>query len=89
MLCKVCRGLSSFIVVLGALNAGVLGVTGYKVNVIAHLLGEGTMLTQAAYVVTGIAGIISLMGFFSCSFKKHHKDCCSPKEGCHHHMDRE
>ncbi|AAF39138.1 DUF378 domain-containing protein [Chlamydia muridarum str. Nigg] len=89
MLCKVCRGLSSLIVVLGAINAGILGATGYRVNIVARLLGEGTMLTQAAYVVAGIAGVIAFLNFFKCCFKKRHSDCCSSKGGCHHHTDRE
>lgn len=90
MLCKVCRGLSSLIVVLGAINTGILGVTGYKVNLLTHLLGEGTMWTQAAYVVTGIAGVMVCLNFLKCCFKKRHGDSCSSKGGYHHHhMDRE
>lgn len=87
MLCKVCRGLSSLIVVLGAINTGVLGVTGYKVNIATRLLGEGTLLTQAAYVMTGIAGVIVFLNFFKNCCKKRHGDCCSSKGGCHHHSD--
>ena len=45
------------LMVLGALNWGILGLT--DTNVLAEIFGTGT-LTDVVYVVIGVAGLISL-----------------------------
>ncbi|ANH78243.1 DUF378 domain-containing protein [Candidatus Chlamydia sanziniae] len=75
MLGKFVRGLSSLILVLSALNVGILGITHQKVNLIAKLCGgTATPATQLAYIVIGIAGIIYLFSFF--------RNCCAKKSSC-------
>ncbi|SPN73192.1 Domain of unknown function (DUF378) [Chlamydia serpentis] len=92
MLGKIIRGLSSLIVVLGALNVGIIGITHNKLNIIAKLCGGiSTPATQITYIVIGIAGIICLLSFCRCCSKKSHcsqGDSCS-SGNCHsHHSEK-
>ena len=48
--------LALFMVILGALNWGILGITDGKTNVLSDVLGTGT-LTDVVYVVVGVAGL--------------------------------
>jgi uncharacterized membrane protein YuzA (DUF378 family) len=48
-----------FLMIVGALNWGILGVTGGDTNVLADIFGTGT-LTDVVYVVLGVAGLVSL-----------------------------
>ncbi|MEF9497354.1 MULTISPECIES: DUF378 domain-containing protein [Chlamydia] len=86
MLGKLVRGLSSLIVVLCALNVGIIGLTHHKVNLIARLCGGASATaTQITYIVIGIAGIISLISYCSCCSKKHQGgDCCTKGHTSHH-----
>ncbi|EPP34398.1 hypothetical protein CP10139811_0379 [Chlamydia ibidis] len=77
MLGKLVRGLSSLTLVLCALNVGILGLTNHKVNILAQLLGENGLIMRMGYIVTGIAGLISLLSYFSCCSKKTNSSCCS------------
>jgi uncharacterized membrane protein YuzA (DUF378 family) len=45
------------LMVLGALNWGILGVTDGETNVLFEIFGEGTLL-NVIYVVVGVAGLI-------------------------------
>ena len=45
-----------FVVIVGALNWGILGITGGETNVLAEVLGTGT-LTDVVYAVIGLAGL--------------------------------
>lgn len=47
------------LVIIGALNLGILGLSG--VDVISHLLGVGTMLTKVLDVLIGLGAIILLV----------------------------
>ncbi|ADZ18295.1 DUF378 domain-containing protein [Chlamydia psittaci] len=88
MLGKLVRGLSSLIVVLGALNVGIIGLTHHKVNLIARLCGGASATaTQITYIVIGVAGVISLISFCSCRAKKHQNGDCCPKGHSSHHCD--
>jgi uncharacterized membrane protein YuzA (DUF378 family) len=49
--------LALFLMVIGALNWGILGLT--DTNVLAEIFGTGT-LTDVVYVVIGVAGLMSL-----------------------------
>ncbi|WP_348663841.1 DUF378 domain-containing protein [Chlamydia vaughanii] len=86
MLGKLVRGLSSLIVVLCALNVGIIGLTHHKVNLIARLCGGASApATQITYIVIGIAGIISLINLCGCCSKKHQAgECCSKGHSSHH-----
>lgn len=86
MLGKLVRGLSSLIVVLSALNIGIVGLTHHKVNLIERLCGgANTPATNITYIVIGLAGILYFIGFCGCCSKKHSsKDCCSKGHSPHH-----
>jgi uncharacterized membrane protein YuzA (DUF378 family) len=47
------------VMVLGALNWGILGITGGETNVIAEIFGTGTF-TDVVYVIVGVAALIWL-----------------------------
>jgi uncharacterized protein len=49
--------LALFLMVVGALNWGILGLT--DTNVLAEIFGTGT-LTDVIYVLVGVAGLVSL-----------------------------
>ena len=45
------------ILVLGALNWGIIGVTDGETNVLFEIFGDGTLL-NVIYVVVGVAGLV-------------------------------
>jgi len=48
--------LALFLMIVGALNWGILGVTGGETNVVAEVFGTGT-LTDVIYAVIGLCGL--------------------------------
>jgi uncharacterized membrane protein YuzA (DUF378 family) len=46
-----------FVLIVGALNWGILGVTGGDTNVLTEIFGTGTF-TDVVYVVIGVAGLV-------------------------------
>jgi uncharacterized membrane protein YuzA (DUF378 family) len=48
--------LALFLMIVGALNWGILGVTGGETNVIAEVFGTGTF-TDVLYAVIGVCGL--------------------------------
>lgn len=46
-----------FVMIVGALNWGIVGVTGGETNVLSEIFGTGT-LTDVVYVVIGVAGLV-------------------------------
>ncbi|MGH2982638.1 MAG: DUF378 domain-containing protein [Solirubrobacterales bacterium] len=46
-----------FLVIVGALNWGILGVTGGDTNVLSEIFGTGTF-TDVVYAVIGVAGLV-------------------------------
>lgn len=48
--------LALFLLIVGALNWGILGVTGGETNVVTEVFGTGT-LTDVIYVVIGVCGL--------------------------------
>ena len=48
--------LALFVMIVGALNWGILGVTSGETNVLTEVLGTGT-LTDVVYAVIGLAGL--------------------------------
>ncbi|WP_201456760.1 DUF378 domain-containing protein [Chlamydia sp. 17-3921] len=91
MLGKLVRGISSLIVVLSALNVGIIGVTHHQVNIMARLGIEGTSsIGRFVFIIIGIAGLICLISFFRCCKKSHCHSESSSKSCCHHvHSDKE
>jgi uncharacterized membrane protein YuzA (DUF378 family) len=47
------------VMMLGALNWGILGITGGETNVIAEIFGTGTF-TDVVYVIVGVAALVWL-----------------------------
>jgi uncharacterized membrane protein YuzA (DUF378 family) len=45
------------VMVLGALNWGVIGLTDGDTNVLSEIFGDGTLL-NVVYVVVGVAGLV-------------------------------
>jgi uncharacterized membrane protein YuzA (DUF378 family) len=48
-----------FLMIVGALNWGILGLTGGDTNVLSDIFGTGT-LTDIVYVVIGVAGLLAI-----------------------------
>ena len=46
-----------FLMVLGALNWGIIGVTDGETNVLFEIFGDGNLL-NVIYVVVGVAGLV-------------------------------
>jgi len=51
------------LMVVGALNWGVLGLTGGETNVIAEIFGSGTF-TDVIYVIVGVGALVYLPRLF-------------------------
>lgn len=49
--------LTLFLMIVGALNWGIVGVTGGETNVLSDIFGTGT-LDDVVYVVIGVAGLL-------------------------------
>ena len=49
--------LALFLMIVGALNWGIVGVTDGGTNVLSEIFGTGT-LTNVVYVVIGVAGLV-------------------------------
>jgi uncharacterized membrane protein YuzA (DUF378 family) len=47
------------LVIIGALNWGLIGL--FHLDVVAHLLGAGTMATRVVYVLVGLGAVILLV----------------------------
>ena len=48
--------LALFLMIVGALNWGILGITGGETNVVTEVFGTGTF-TDVLYVVIGVSGL--------------------------------
>jgi uncharacterized membrane protein YuzA (DUF378 family) len=48
--------LALFLMIVGALNWGVLGITGGDTNVVTEIFGTGTF-TDVLYVLVGVSGL--------------------------------
>lgn len=54
------KQLVGWIVVIGALNWGLVGLL--NLNVVESILGAGSILTKAVYVIVGLAGAYMAYG---------------------------
>lgn len=50
------------IAIIGALNWGLIGLTGN--NMVEQFFGAGTLLTKATYILVGLSGIMLTLSFF-------------------------
>lgn len=67
--CVVCN-IAGALVIIGALNWGLVGVLQF--NLVDQILGAGSGLSRVIYVLVGLAGIMKLVSCF--------KECpCSKK----------
>lgn len=66
---KIVRMLSFILVIVGALNWGLVGLV--NIDLVAMLLGAGTMAAKVVYVLVGLGAIVVLM---------HCKDCAACKK---------
>jgi uncharacterized membrane protein YuzA (DUF378 family) len=55
--------LALFLMIVGALNWGIVGVTDGDTNVLSEIFGTGT-LTNVVYVVIGVAGLVYIPRLF-------------------------
>ena len=51
--------LALFLIIIGALNWGIVGLTGGETNVLSDIFGTGT-LDDVVYIVIGVAGLLSI-----------------------------
>ena len=49
------KQLVGWVLVVGALNWGLVGLL--KLNLVETILGSGTLLSKAVYIVVGLAGV--------------------------------
>lgn len=75
--CVVCK-LVGVLVVIGALNWGLVGIFNY--NLVAALLGEMTTPARAVYGLVGIAGVLAILGWFKCCPCQRGSGCCETKK---------
>ena len=61
--CIICK-IVGVLAIIGALNWGWIGLTGN--NLVADILGEGSGLTKATYILVGLSGLALLASFFVC-----------------------
>lgn len=64
---KALHAIAFILVVVGALNWGLVGAAGW--NLVDMLLGAGSMLSKIVYVVVGVSGLFLVF--------THKKDCKS------------
>lgn len=62
---KIVRMLSFILVIVGALNWGLVGLV--NIDLVAMLLGAGTMAAKVVYVLVGLGAIVVLMHCRGCA----------------------
>ncbi len=59
--CIVCK-IVALLVIIGALNWGLVGL--FNLDLVARLLGEGSVISRVVYVLVGIAGVMTVLKCF-------------------------
>ena len=59
--CIVCK-IVGLLVIVGALNWGLVGLL--NLNLVAKLLGDGTVASRVVYGLVGLAGVMTLLKCF-------------------------
>lgn len=73
---KVLDIIVTVLLVIGALNWGLVGIFGY--NLVGAVFGEATALTRVIYTVVGVAGIYEAFNFTFGFDALHHRWCEVP-----------
>ncbi len=82
--CPLCK-VVSLLVIVGALNWGLVGAFGF--NLVASLLGAGSGAEKAVYILVGVCAIVKLLScFIPCPLAK---KGAAPVAGDHKHDDKE
>lgn len=78
---KCFRWVCAILLVIGALNWGIIGIFG--VNVIERMFGMMSGITRIIYVLVGLAGLVKLARLFGCGSSScgcgPNCSCCSGK----------
>jgi len=78
---KVLDIIVSILLVIGALNWGFIGFTGF--NLVGELFGEAAALTRLIYSVIGLCGLYEAYNFTVGYDKMHHRWCDLPSSVTH------
>ncbi|GAM11263.1 putative membrane protein YuzA [Geobacter sp. OR-1] len=73
---KVLDIIVTVLLVIGAINWGVVGLFGY--NMVGAIFGEATALTRVIYAVVGLSGIYEAFNFSIGYEALHHRWCDVP-----------
>ena len=60
--CIICKIVGVF-AIIGALNWGVIGLTGN--NLVENIFGAGSGLTKLLYILIGLSGLALIVSFFT------------------------
>lgn len=74
--CVVCK-LVGLLVVVGALNWGLVGI--FQYNLVAAVLGDMTTAARAVYALVGVAGLLAIVACFKCCPCQKGSGSCAPK----------
>ena len=64
-MCKISKGIALWLVLIGALNWGLVGL--FNFDLVAFLLGDMTFLSRSIYVIVGLSAIIYATLIYTCS----------------------
>jgi len=63
----------TILLIIGALNWGLVGLLGF--NVVATIFGEATAITRVIYALVGLSGIYEILNFTIGYDAMHHRWC--------------
>ncbi len=61
---KILKKISGVLVIIGALNWGVVGL--FQIDLVSKLLGDMTMASRLVFVLVGISALVLLVGRCGC-----------------------
>ena len=59
---KLLTQISFWLVIIGALNWGLIGLFGF--NLVSTLLGEASLLSRLVYILVGLSSLLVIRDFF-------------------------
>lgn len=75
--CNVLDWVTGALVVIGALNWGLIGIWGEKCNLVVLAFSSVPLLVKIVYIVIGVAGLYLIFKAFGCCKAK---KCCNVKD---------
>ena len=77
--CKYTNALAKILVIIGALNWGLVGAVDF--NLVSAIFGEMNLVTRIVYILVGVSAIVLLANWICCCTKKDcgTSSCNSPK----------